>query len=555
MNASGAKRQAGVTLIILVSVLVLGVAWYTVGALAKAARGASEREVRTGIALQAAKSALLAYVAQYAARFDTPEPGQLPCPESLTLANPGQAAANCGNAAVIGRLPWRTLGVDPILDGEGEPLWYAISGGFRSAPINFGSVGQLAYDGAANAAVAVIIAPGRPLNTGSVPGAAPAGCVAVSQQVATRNTAPLAAANFLECGNAAGNYANPGSSPWTNDRVVAVTAAEWADAIAGPVADRLQRQVAPAMEDWRNGLSNAVWGERFLPYASRFDGMANNPSVNDLCGDLDVREGMPPTASVASGTCNTGWSGGNATQLLGLLNFSGCVPSATGLRCTFTAILGGLVAPRIDATAPNIANAFRSFGAAQIWISHNGGAEQPAAIFNYSGQGVDNGSGEGSVRFNVTLPLLSIADTVVLRLENPVDAGLADARTQWFINNDWARFTYYAMTRANSSSPGKEKCNPPSPPNPGGEVADCLTIAGGPAPLNQQRMVLVLMGRPLAGQAQPAANTAGYLEGSNASTGDSVFTINTVASTFNDRVASCPLKHTDAAGNDVIVCN
>jgi hypothetical protein len=550
------RRQQGVALIVLLTVLVLGVAWFAIGAFGKAAPSAADREVKTGLALLRAKAALLAYVAQYAARFDTAEPGQLPCPEALNLSNVGQAVTNCSNTvAVLGRLPWRTLGIDQLRDGEGEPLWYVISPGFRSAPINFGTQGQLTYDGAGNAAVAVIIAPGRPLNTFSVPGAPPPGCAAVNQQVATRNAATLNPANFIECGNAAGSYANPGSSAWTNDRAIAITAAEWADAIAGAVADRLQRQVAPAMEDWRESLSLAVWGERFLPYASRFDSLANNPSVNSLCGTLDVREGMPPTASVASGTCDTSWSGGNATQL-GLLNSGGCAPAADGLRCSFSTILGGLFSPRIDAAAPRIANSFRSFSASQVSISRDGGATwQTASIFNYSGQGVDNASGEGSVRFNVQLPLLSLLESVIVRLGNPVDAGLADTRTQWFINNGWARFTYYAMTRANSSNPGKEKCNPPSPPNPAGEVADCLTVSGAPLALNQQRLVLVLMGRPVAGQVQPAAATAGYLEASNASTGDSIFTANTVVSTFNDRIATCPYKLTDAAGADVTVCN
>jgi hypothetical protein len=64
-----------------------------------------------------------------------------------------------------------------------------------------------------------------------------------------------------------------------------------------------------------------------------------------------------------------------------------------------------------------------------------------------------------------------------------------------------------------------------------------------------------MMGRPLAGQVQPAASTAGYLEGSNASTGDSIFTIATVTSAFNDRAATCPFKYSDAAGNDVTICD
>ncbi|HUJ88471.1 MAG TPA: hypothetical protein VLX30_16595, partial [Burkholderiales bacterium] len=56
-------RQRGVALILIISVLVIGVVWYTVGALGKAAPTTAERETNTGIALQNAKQALLAYVA------------------------------------------------------------------------------------------------------------------------------------------------------------------------------------------------------------------------------------------------------------------------------------------------------------------------------------------------------------------------------------------------------------------------------------------------------------------------------------------------------------
>lgn len=37
---------------------------------------------------------------------------------------------------VIGRFPWRTLGLPPIRDGYGECLWYAISAGHKSTGIN-----------------------------------------------------------------------------------------------------------------------------------------------------------------------------------------------------------------------------------------------------------------------------------------------------------------------------------------------------------------------------------------------------------------------------------
>ena len=185
---------------------------------------------------------------------------------------------------MVGRLPWKTLGTDQLRDGHGEPLWYMMRG-FRDPPINFGSAGQLSYNGAT--VVAMIIAPGVPLNTAALAGApGDANCVKQDQMVGGRNSANLSAANFLECGLATGTINAPGDSGWTNDRVIAITAAEWADAIAPAIGDRLQRQVAPAMYDFYNTTSQASWGQRFFPNASPF--AAAPPTTNLLCGAVDT---------------------------------------------------------------------------------------------------------------------------------------------------------------------------------------------------------------------------------------------------------------------------
>jgi len=45
-------------------------------------------------------------------------------------------AAYCGGSlvSVMGRLPWRTLGLDALKDGSGECLWYAVSGTYKNSP-------------------------------------------------------------------------------------------------------------------------------------------------------------------------------------------------------------------------------------------------------------------------------------------------------------------------------------------------------------------------------------------------------------------------------------
>jgi hypothetical protein len=555
------KAQQGLTLIVMMTVIVMGLAWYVVGALGKAAPTTADKEIRTGAALYAAKQALLTHVANYAAQTvplgdpETMLPGRVPCPEPLSPAAGSEGiAAGCASnvTTYVGRLPWRTLGVDQIRDGDGELLWYVLGPGFRDSPINFGTAGQLTVDVGSSPVVALIVAPGRPINTASEPGPPPAGCPAVGNQYANRYAKPFDPTKFLECGrwNAATNHTLVTPSPWTNDRVISVTAAEVMEAISGPVADRIQRQVAPAMNDYRTTTSLASWGVSFLPHASRWDSTGNSPPSNNMCGNLDIRAGLPPTATVASGSCDTDWASGSASSL-GVLSFGACVPGATAMDCNFTVFLGGFATPRITATAPRIANSFRSFDPSTIQISRSGsgGPWQSATVQNYSGN-FSSGTGDATVQFDVVLPLLSIIDTVVIRIPNPTDALLPDPRVSWFLNNGWDRFTYYAVARDATTNPGGPPCNP------GGGVGGCLTVTGMPAPANDKRLVLALMGRaPIAPATWPSADPADYLEGANATPTDRTFEIKTVNAAFNDRLAACPFQYTPQAGPPISICN
>jgi hypothetical protein len=556
------RRQRGAALILFATVLILGVAWFAVGALGKAAVAIPERETKTGLVLREAKQALLAYVAQHAARSTTTNPGQMPCPESLTLANPGEASSACSaSAIVVGRLPWKTLGIDPLDDGYGEPLWYMLRG-FRNPPINFGTAGQLAHDG--SPVVAMIIAPGPPRNTASVAGTPTAGCTKQNQIVANRNAANLNAANFLECGVAGGSITTPANDTWTNDRVITITADEWADAIAPAIADRLQREVAPAMEDFRSTTSLASWGERYFPNASRVDIFTAStfPESNNLCGNVDVRSGMPPTATRASGACSTDWNGGSLFGLGLLLSFGSCWTTAADLRCSFTMLLPGVATPGFQLNAPNVGYTFRAFDPADIRIQVNGGASQNVTVTSYSGAGVNNADGSSAITFQLQFPLLAVAANVVVVIPWASDALLADARSAWYVNNGWDRFTYYGISQAASHDPGFAVCNP------GGTVTNCMTVNNMAAPTNDKRLVLALTGRRLSNQSwpSPAYNAftnpnplTHYWERQNASVGV-IYEVgdmapNDPADAFNDRVAACPFKYTNAGGVDVIVCS
>lgn len=121
----------------------------------------ARRDELTSQALVEAKLALIGWSVKSSL------PGQLPCPENISLIstpNEGTSMTSC-NAATqrIGRLPWRTLGIGDIRDGNGDKLWYVVSDGFRAPPINTSSPALLGVDAMPNSALAIIFSPGTPL--------------------------------------------------------------------------------------------------------------------------------------------------------------------------------------------------------------------------------------------------------------------------------------------------------------------------------------------------------------------------------------------------------
>ena len=576
MRGGGAPAaQRGAVLMLVAALLAASLAWFAVSVLTRSARSAAEKEVRTGQALAKARHALLAYVAHYAARSDHQVPGRLPCPEPLAppAGQEGVAASltcNSNTQAYVGRLPWRTLGIEQLRDGHGEPLWYVLGPGFRAAPINPDSTGRLTLDGVGNAAVALIVAPGAAIDSLLDPEAPPPGC-ARRNQSALRYPVPFTAfdpGNFLECGNVTGSYLSTGDSKWINDRALVVSAAGLMAAIAGPVLDRVQRVLAPAIAAWdatefaSTGKSWGVThGAPFLPFASRF----GEPSANAYCGEAGEREGLPPVAPRASTACDTAWSGGALplSRLVGL----GCSPLGTELRCQFRAS-GGTTAPaaRINAGARRVAGSFRgTITAADIGVSHAGAA---ALTLTLSANTAD-----ANAVIEVSWPASLAADEIVsVSLPNLPDARiLSDPRLAWFYNNQWQRYLYYAVGAA-ATAGASARCDASGDPG-------CLAVYGLPAASGNfwdKRLVLALMGRALSGQSRGCGSDANgnsipdcddpaqYLEEENASINDRIFRAdlrlpNPSAAAlplpqFNDRVAACPLHYMRQGGATIQIC-
>jgi hypothetical protein len=160
--------------------------------------------------LALAKEALIGWSASHSTT-----PGMLPCPEDTAFigsSSEGQAQIGCSNVLPsVGRLPWRTLKLPQLRDDAGETLWYALSPGFRAAPINGNSLGQLTVDGAPNSAVAIVFSPGAPLPSQSRP--------------LPTSALPPNVAQYLDGINntGMGSFSTTGATGLFNDRLLTIT--------------------------------------------------------------------------------------------------------------------------------------------------------------------------------------------------------------------------------------------------------------------------------------------------------------------------------------------
>ncbi len=173
--------QRGAALMVMLVIMVMGAATVLVSSLNSSGLQI-ERDKITADALAQAKAALIGYAITYGDTHSGEVHGYLPCPDlnGNSVGNPEGSAETCGskNVSAMGRLPWKTLDLLPLRDGNGECLWYAISGTYKNnTPTNLmnwdtnglfevmasDGVSYLAGSAADNRAVAVIFAPGAVL--------------------------------------------------------------------------------------------------------------------------------------------------------------------------------------------------------------------------------------------------------------------------------------------------------------------------------------------------------------------------------------------------------
>ncbi len=244
--------ERGFALIAILALAALFSAFLIASALNFTSAGISnEREQRSMNALRQAKTALIAYAASeqwqlYRSPTTYFQPGALPCPDQDDDGD-ADCAFGSNTASMIGRLPFKTLGIDELRDASGERLWYALSHDFRKnrcpgsgcTTINSDTLGQLTVTGTAPATqvVAIVFAPG--------------GVIQGQNRDPTNASVHNDPLNYLD---GPPNLSDPVNYVFTtnalpsdtfNDRVLVITQADLMAAVEPVVAARIERDIKP----------------------------------------------------------------------------------------------------------------------------------------------------------------------------------------------------------------------------------------------------------------------------------------------------------------------
>lgn len=346
-------RQHGAALLLLVVLLGVGALALFVAGLNRA-QMRQERDRLSNAALAQAKAALIGWSAA------SGTPGQLPCPEDVALiggANEGQALSSCTLPAV-GRLPWRTLKLNDLRDGYGEKLWYAISRGFRTSPINTDTPAQLTVDGRAGSAVAIVISPGSVVNGQVRP---PPG-----------SSSPPDISQYLELSNSDGDdaYVTGGPAGFFNDRLLQVTHKDLFDV----VEKRVMRTVIAE-------LNRYFSDHAFFPRPARFgdSGCMGGASTTSGCASAATGDqGRIPAnpvipwyscsmlrGAIGTGTCKNWFQQNRWRELVYYAVAPACTDGTAGCSGTGYLAAGTVTGVRALVILPGTAIAAAPFAASR----------------------------------------------------------------------------------------------------------------------------------------------------------------------------------------------
>lgn len=499
-------------LLVMLVILVMGTIAILVGSLNVAALRNVRQETSNAVLAQA-KEALIGYGVK-----DGNRPGELPCPDynndgAITLAD--YSGSNC--RVLLGRLPWKSLGLPDLRDDSGERLWYAVSDPFHangSVALNSDTTGTISVNGnlAVNNAIAIIFAPGQALPGQDRSAANINNASAFLESVIS---SPVSFRLLDRDDQAGGNFTY-------NDQMILVTHDVLFSAVEKVVARRVRNELLKA--------SRPFW--RAYPYAAPF----NNPSSeNSFVSVPGALYGLFPRHAVWAGLPSVSITGGSATWSCEQRTGANFLSNAR-IRCTFSGISGpsapsvvmtGMLTPSLGLWRP-----YNLGSSNEVMIRIRGAscalpdAAYPSAVdcaaaavpgvnaaINYST------NADGSVAVSFSGNLISAITRIELR-----DVA-ADSAYDWFVQNEWHKVMYYALSPGYNAG-GSSVCS--------GAPPACLKLD------NSENMgaLIATTGSALAGKTHPSALLGDYLEGVNATPSGFIYENNPRSGTFNDQVIS-----------------
>ena len=443
MRMPSAGSQSGAALILLVFMMAIALIGFTYQYLdAKSAR--LNQQQNTAAALAEAKAALIG-----AALIDSSVPGRLPCPEDTSkigTALEGDARASCTtDAQRIGRLPWRTLGIGKLVDGHGEPLWYAVSSGFRTAPINSETVPQLNVNGVANAAIAIVFSSGPALS-------------GQSRAVVTSGSPP-SQSNYLDVGNSDADTTFFSAVPSSafNDQLMTISHADIFVPLEKRVLGEIKNNAAAYKDSWHAypfpvGFTNpaTLADSAFIGAITESGGLlpVSDPLVTPNMGPTLTRLTFTDTLGVSSGSSCSRLNAGLGSDKIE------CQATLTP-NPMFGLYLGNGIA---EYAFSNVGKGFISFPSLVSADFANTSTTPPYARYtttNYatfpsSLEAFLDSAANGIIRVRFTVLGFTAAPTVIRIAigvndypESPASWTLDS--TSWLIQNDWHRLIYYRV--------------------------------------------------------------------------------------------------------------
>jgi hypothetical protein len=532
------RAQQGIALVVILAALFMVGAYFLYASL-NLANVRVERDRETNDALGKAKAALIAY-----AVADTNRPGELPCPDvnddGQVVVGEDTAGSNC--ASLIGRLPWKTLGLPDLRDDSGERLWYALSNDFHAnGTVALNS--DTAYR-AGNGSLAVRTPSGVPTSPNGVvvaivfsPGSALQRSDGVSQSRACTvgtncdatlkcTTSPASLTpkcnpqNYLDKEAVSGEdnadllpaanprFATADRGETFNDRLMPV----YSDDIMSIVEKRAAREVAqvlkahyaaweakkPSVPDYQSFKGFYPWAAQIVPAST--DPALIHAGTNAITAGLVPFDGSTVRWSSASTSLLSGCSGINTTQL-----------TCTGLISLFS-----VVGFNISARVGNIGSAATTPPeAADVTVSNGFVIGTPTITWTLvPGSDALDFSYSGTV-FGIGLPM-----TVQVQAPAPMPM------PSWIATNNWQERMHYAVAPAYALT-GSQDCGTMSC------ISVSNTTAAGASAADKQA-ILLMTGRALVTRSYPPLDVAQYLEGGNVNLGDNTVDNSLRTTVFND---------------------